>query len=121
MMEKGEADRGIMRDFGRKAKAIDLLMHEANIPRSAVDHVVLDMCLEAGGNEFDVAIQYLLHAVITRPLGDARTEWILDRYANDASKLIYLASNREVMSDRVNRARGDRNNKRAKRLFESGG
>ncbi len=85
-----------MRGFGLKAAAIRVLNQEFMLGRTELKEELLDRCVNAGGNQYDMALQY----IIAQSTGADRCE------LGVARKLCSMATNPEAMIRRVDALTG---------------
>ncbi|MEA1071766.1 hypothetical protein [Sphingomonas sp. LY160] len=81
-----------MRSFGLKATTIKVLKEEFGLARSVLDEGLIDRCVKAGGNQYDMALQY----IIAQSTEADREQIAL------AKELCAMATNPDTMLGRLN-------------------
>jgi hypothetical protein len=87
--------------FGSKARAIALLRSEFMIPEGEIKPSLLDRCVAAEGNHYDVAVQYVIGRARSLPRTNERVERVLLQDIHFAEGLCAFCSMPSIMRERI--------------------
>jgi hypothetical protein len=96
--------------FGTKASAMALLRSEFLIPEGEIKLTLLDRCVAAGGNQYDVAVQYAIARARSIGIASERVERVLTQDLYIAEQLSAFCSSPDTMRKRVQETRDERQN-----------
>jgi hypothetical protein len=87
--------------FGTKAKAIALLRREFFVPAAEIKRSLLDLCVAAGGNQYDVAVQYVIARALSIRASNERVVQILLSDLHVADQMAAFCSAPQKMRQRI--------------------